>query len=125
MEDKKEVMDQEETQEEEKLNVFQKTWRGLKSFGQFIGENPALLMPIMSGLGGIFFGGISMLAKNGRRYDEMCEVEDDFTGETLKVTHPLTNSEILEMSSQMELHNQSKAEALRDMGLLKDEKRRR
>jgi len=64
-------------------------------------------------------------ALSGDKKREACLVEDDFTGEDLMVKHPLTNSDILEMSDRMKTDGVTKAEALDDMGLLKNERRRK
>lgn len=88
-----------------------------------VAENLGWIIPAagltISGLGAIsgLFSGTKKLEK--------CLVEDNYTGEDLLVKHPLTNSDILEMSDRMKEDGVTKAEALYDMGLLRNEKRRK
>ena len=90
----------------------------------FIVENPQLTLPLLSGIGMLFGGGVklAMNARKNRLKD--CEFEDDFTGGTYRTSHPLTNDEILELERQMN-GGKSKGEALNDMGVLRKEKRRK
>lgn len=60
-----------------------------------------------------------------RKEDEQkrCTTYDAYAGADLVTTHELTNSEVLEMTERMK-SGQKKVEALNDMGLLKEDKRR-
>lgn len=112
----------------EKKNIFVKTKEKFKEkrkkakenkerLFHFLAENPQITMSLFSAIGTIGIGGAIAVSKASRRHLEACQVEDDLTGENFLVDHPLTNDEILELNERMRC-GQSKAEALRDMGLL-------
>lgn len=129
MEELHEVKTEEmEKQKEVKLGLFEKVklWGKAVKDGtrEFIVENPAMTMPILTGL--IMFGGgilKGLTGTGGKRY-EHCKIQDPITGEYFLAEHPLTNSEIRELGERMS-NGDSKGEALDDMGLLRDEKRRK
>lgn len=113
----------------EKKNIFVKAKEKFKekkekmkekkeSVFHFLAENPQITMSLFSALGTIGLGGAIAVSKASKRRFEACQVTDDITGEDLFVDHPLTNDEILELHQRMTC-GQSKAEALRDMGLLR------
>ena len=88
-----------------------------ESIFHFLAENPQITMSLFSALGTIGLGGVIAVSRANKRRIEACQVEDDVTGETFMVDHPLSNDEILELNERMQ-SGQSKAEALKDMGLL-------
>lgn len=90
----------------------------------FFTKNPMMMMPILSGVGMLIGGVVKIASSNGNDRYESCLVEDDVTGEELLTKHPLTNSEILELGDRM-IDGQTKGAALEDMGLLRNERRRR
>ena len=90
----------------------------------FFTENPMLVMPILSGVGMLIGGAVKIATSGGNTRYEACLVEDDVTGEELLTKHPLTNDEILELGERM-IDGQPKGAALDDMGLLRNERRRR
>lgn len=90
----------------------------------FFTKNPMMMMPILSGVGMLIGGVVKLASSNGNDRYESCLVEDDVTGEELLTKHPLTNSEILELGDRM-IDGQPKGAALEDMGLLRNERRRR
>ena len=113
--------------ETEQKNFFVRTKNKIvskaKSFSKFVEENPSILLPMVSLAGSLVFNGLRMLA-GGNDRNEKCMVEDDVTGEHLVTKHPLTNAEILELADRM-IDGQPKGSALDDMGLLRNEKRRK
>lgn len=127
-------MENNETKTEEivetevKLGFFDKVKLWGKALKQgtteFIVENPAMTMPILTGL--IMFGGgilKGLTGSSGKRL-ERCKVQDPITGEYFLAEHPLTNTEILELGERMS-DGESKGEALDNMNLLRDEKKRK
>lgn len=113
---------------EEKLGFFTKVklWGKAIKDGttEFIVENPAMTMPILTGL--IMFGGgiiKGLTGSSGRKLDR-CKVQDPITGEYFLADHPLTNSEIRELGDRMS-SGEDKGEALENMGLLRNEKKRK
>ena len=123
MEEKKKT--EEETKTEEKKGIAL-VWSGLKKgfkeAGQIIKDNPMMIIPILGGTLRIV-GKIISTASGAGNYDH-CMVTDDITGEDFLTIHPLTNSEILNLGDRMS-EGQSKGEALSDMGLLRNEKKRK
>ncbi len=87
-------------------------------------ENPMLAVMAVSSIGTVVTGVASAITKNREENDEACTTYDPYAGANLMTTHELTNSEILEMTDRMKT-GQTKGQALNDMGLLRDEKRRR
>ena len=112
-------------EEETKPETF---WQKVKEVGKIAGEiivkNPMLLIPIVSGVFGIAGRIVSGAAKNHDAWNEHYLSEDDVTGEDFRLKHPMTNEEILELGDRME-GGQSKGDALDEMGLLRNERRRR
>jgi len=109
-----------ETTKKENIFVRGKQWFKEKKevASQFFTENPQAIMPFVGGLATILFTGFKIVAGSGEKRLESCRVEDDVTGESLLLTHPLTNDEVLELGNRMTT-GCSKAEALNEMGLLK------
>lgn len=108
----------------EKKSFGQKVKEVGKAIGEVLVKNPMLLIPVVSGVFGIVGKVLNIAAGNGHNWNEHYLSEDDVTGEEYRLRHPMTNSEILELSERM-IDGQPKGEALEDMGLLKNEKRRK
>jgi len=88
----------------------------------FVAENAGAIIPII-------FGGASLVMGIARMFNGHDKMEaryssDDFTGERYLLNHPLANGEILELSEKME-GGMTKGEALKEMGVLSDEKKRK
>ncbi len=120
---------------EENENIFTKAKKKVKEIkgkvkefgGKVVDEalkHPEITLPLMSGLGMAFMGGVKAITSAGDKQLEHCRVEDDVTGQYFLTDHPLTNDEILELGEKM-IDGESKGEALRDMGVLRKEKRRK
>ena len=124
MEEKKTV---EETMEEEKPQEKKSFWTKVKEVGKAVGEvlvkNPFLIIPIVSTVFGVI-GKVASAAAGGGTWNEHYLAEDDITGEEYRLRHPMTNSEILELSDRM-VDGQTKGEAFDNMGLLRNETRRK
>lgn len=123
-------MNEEKTVEEvkEKESFLNRVKQKAKDIGTvalgFISENPMLIIPIISGVTAIFGGAAKAISNAGNgRYDK-CLVEDDVTGEEFLVKHPMTNDEILELGSRM-IDGEWKGSALDEMGLLRNERKRK
>lgn len=121
MEDKKEEL-QEKVEEVPEKNLLKRAWREAKDFGAFLMENPMRLFQLGSGLVGgamTIIGLISRFGDGGHN----CEVPDEITGLNFRTSHPLTNIEIMELSDRLSA-GESKGEALSNMGVLKEQKKR-
>lgn len=91
---------------------------------EFFEENPGLFIPMITGVG-LLLGAVTGVASNhAEDWIESHQVEDDVTGLNFRTKHPLTNAEILELGNRMN-DGQGKGAALEEMGLLKNEKRRK
>ena len=117
---------EENKKKKENLWTKSKAWVADKAekTTKFFTENPMLVMPILSGVGMILGGIVKVAAGCGNDKHSECLVEDDVTGEDFLVKHPLTNDEIMELGGRM-IDGQWKGDALKDMDLLKHERRRR
>lgn len=123
MEEKKTV-ETEEEQVQEKQSFGQKVKEVGKAVGEVLSKNPMMIIPVISGIFGIVGKIVSIAAGNGRCWNEHYLSEDEISGESYRLKHPMTNSEILELSDRM-VDGETKGEALDNMGLLKKERRRR
>lgn len=126
MEEKKTV---EETVEvpnvpEEKQSFGQKVKEVGKAIAEVLVKNPVMIIPVVSGVLGIVGKVASIAMGGGHNWNEHYLSEDDVTGEEFRLRHPMTNSEILELGDRM-IDGQSKGDALEDMGLLRNERRRK
>lgn len=83
-------------------------------------SNPGAIITLGFSIGGAIIGVISGTANAESRKYEMCKVEDEVTGLNYMTKHPLTNSEILELSERM-VDGQTTGEALDNMGVLRNE----
>ena len=110
---------------EVKKNVFQRIGGFIKEEAMmavgFFKENPQSFVSMITGAVGM---GLTIVGLCGgfSRKDDGCEVPDEVTGLNYSTTHPLTNSEIIELSDRI-ISGESKGEALQNMGVLKDDKR--
>lgn len=86
----------------------------------YLAENPNCVIPLVS----IVFGGFNLLMSSANKRNNNCWVVDNITKEKFLTKHPLTNGEILELGERMN-DGELKGEALSNMGLLKEEKRRK
>lgn len=86
-------------------------------------EDPKSIMPFVYGGLAITYGVIKTML--GMAQNDNVRIKDDVTGLDYIASHRPTNDEILELSNRMTYQGQSKGEALNEMGLLKDEKRRK
>lgn len=100
-----------------KPNMLQKVG---DKFLLYLAENPGSIIPFAS----ILFGGLNLLINCRIKQNSNCWVKDIVTEEKFLAKHPLTNSEILELGERMS-NGELKGEALSNMGLLKEEKRRK
>lgn len=116
-----EKMAEDQSVKKENVLVRGKKWLRRKANGtlEFLTKNPMVIMPAASILLGLF-----KIAMSGGGNGDKYLVEDEVTGEKLKVTHRLTNDEILELEDRM-VDGQLKGRALNDMGVLKKERKRR
>lgn len=89
-----------------------------------VSENPMLIIPIISGITAIFGGAVKAIGNAGNGHYDQCLVEDDVTGEEFLVKHPMTNDEILELGNRM-IDGEWKGSALDEMGLLRNERKRK
>lgn len=123
---KGEIKMEENQTKKENFWTRSKRWLGekIEKTAQFFTEYPVLVMPVMSGIG-MIVGGIAKAAyTSAQERNDSYRVEDDVTGEEFIVRHPLSNDEILELGERM-IDGQPKGAALDDMGLLRNERRRR
>ena len=123
-------MNEEKTVEEvkEKESFLNRVKQKAKDVGTaalgFISDNPMLIIPIISGVTAIFGGAAKAISNVGNGQYDKCLVEDDVTGEEFLVKHPMTNDEILELGSRM-IDGEWKGSALDEMGLLRNERKRK
>lgn len=88
-----------------------------------IGENPEIIIStLISGTIAITVGICKTILDMGR-ISEDCLVTDDITGCDYLVDHPLTNEEILYFGERIS-NGESRGEALQNMGVLVEEKKR-
>lgn len=116
-----------ETKEEVvEKNFFKRMWAEAKDFGAFISENPKYLFTIAAqaaGAVGLILKAADILGSNGGGRNK-CDVPDEVTGLNYRTSHPLTNAEIMELSDRM-VDGETTGEALMNMGVLKEEKKRK
>lgn len=121
-------MEEKKTENQEKESIFKKAKNKVTNFRNRVVdvalENPQISLTILSGLGMLVAGGAKMLLGSGNNKQDKCRVQDDVTEEYFVTTHPLTNDEILELGERM-VDGESKGKALKDMGVLKEERKRK
>ena len=87
-------------------------------------EKPDLLFKVAMVVGGTLVGLLSGAVDTSAERNKKCLVEDKITGCDYLTKHPLTNSEILELSNRMS-DGETHGEALSNMGLLRKDKKRK
>ena len=122
MADNKEEL-QEKVEEVPEKNLIKRAWREVKDFGEFLMENPMRLFQFGSGLVGGAMTIIGLISKFGNG-GHNCEVPDEITGLNFRTSRPLTNTEIMELSDRL-MAGESKGEALSNMGVLKEPKKKK
>lgn len=90
----------------------------------FLAEHPEVTIPLLSSVGMLIGGGVRIISNAGNRNLDHCRVQDDITDEEFLTEHPLTNDEILELGRRMNL-GEPKGVALQEMGLLRNERKRK
>ena len=121
------VIPEEEKTEEKKgfvETLKEKKENGKRKFGQFIAENPGLVIPLISFGVMIVRGGFSLISNASHGNIDHCVVKDDVTGLNYLTEHPLKNSEILELSA-LKSNGATTGEALQEMDLLRNERKRK
>lgn len=122
--EKKEKKTLKEKVKETGTKVKEKAKKVGKTFCEVCTEQPALVFTAATTVGGILLGVLTGTAAMNAEREQKCSVQDDLTGCEYKATHPLTNSEILELSDRLQ-QGESKGQALRNMGVLRKEKKRK
>lgn len=95
-----------------------------EAFSKVCEEKPDLIIKVAMVIGGTLVGVLSGAVDTSSSRNEKCLVEDKVTGCEYLTKHPLTNSEILELSNRMS-DGETHGEALNNMGLLRKDKKRR
>lgn len=90
----------------------------------YLSENPAAIIPFLGVFGELIGAAATVYAGNAKKGNIACLSKDEVTGECYRLTHALTNDEIMELSSRM-VDGDTKGEALEVMGLLKKERKRK
>lgn len=107
-----------------KENVVSKAKKVGKVIVEVTETNPSLIITIGMGIGSAVIGILTGAASAQTDKYEHSKVEDDVTGLNYLAKHPLTNREILELSER-KVDGETTGEALENMGLLRNEKKRR
>lgn len=92
---------------------------GLEKSVHYAAENAPWLVPVAITVCSFIFGSAELFS--GKQPSTV----DPWTRERLNLDHNLTNNEIVEMNKLMREQDVTKAEALNEMGLLKEEKKRK
>lgn len=114
---------------EEKLKpkakkVKDKTVEGGKIVYETLTKNPMLAVMLISSIGSTVTTIVNTASKNREEEEDRCTTYDAYAGMDITTKHELTNSEILEMTERMK-NGEKKVEALNNMGLLREEKKRK
>lgn len=119
-----------ENNEEKKMSLFEKgkaigkDWalkgkKGLATGVHYVAENAPWLVPVLITAGSFIMGGAELFGgKQPATFDPR-------TREYLYLDHNMTNDEIVKANQIMREQEVTKAEALNEMGLLKEEKKRK
>lgn len=119
-----------ENNEEKKMSLFEKgkvigkdlAVKGKNSLGKgvhYVAENAPWLVPVAITFGSFLFGSAELFG--GKQPSTV----DPWTRERLNLDHNMTNAEIVKANELMREQDITKAEALDQMGLLKEEKKRK
>ena len=95
-----------------------------KATNEAFNKSPDLFFKIAMIGGGILVGALSGAVDTSANRNKKCLVKDDVTGLEYLTKHPLTNKEIVELSDRM-VDGETHGEALNNMGLLRNERKRR
>ena len=113
---------------EKAVEVKEKAKEKAKTVGEVLNkafeEHPGLFFKVATIGGGLLVGIVSGAVEMDSQRNKKCQVVDDVTGQKYLTTHPLTNKEILELSDRM-VNGQTHGEGLKEMGLLRNERKRR
>jgi len=119
-----------EGKEDKKMTLFEqaktigKVWalkgkKGLATGVHYVAENAPWLVPVLITAGSFIMGGAELFGgKQPTTFDPR-------TREYLYLDHNMTNDEIVKANQIMREQEMTKAEALNEMGLLKEEKKRK
>lgn len=105
-------------------NVKEKAKKGGKIVYETMTKNPMLAGMVISSVLSTAGTIVSVIARNHDEEEDRCTTYDPYAGMDLTTKHELTNGEILEMTQRMK-NGDTKVEALNDMGLLREEKKRK
>ena len=95
-----------------------------KIVGETFVKNPMLAVMALSTIGSTVTTVLNTVSRNKEEEEDRCTTYDSYAGMDITTTHELSNQEILEMTERMKA-GQKKVEALNDMGLLRDDKKRK
>lgn len=95
-----------------------------KIVGETFVKNPMLAVMFISTVGSTVVSIANTISKNKDEEEDRCTTYDSYAGMDITTTHELSNQEILEMTERMKA-GQKKVEALNDMGLLREDKKRK
>ena len=95
-----------------------------KIVGETFAKNPMLAVMAISTIGSTVTTIMNTVSRNKEEEEDRCTTYDAYAGMEITTTHELSNQEILEMTERMKA-GQKKVEALNDMGLLKEDKKRK
>ena len=113
------------------IEIKFKTKEKLEQFGAYLDEHEEMGKLVVYGIIGVVGGivtGVSTISNvaSGSPTNTIpsCRVEDDVTGLEFRTKRPLTNEQIIELGDRM-IDGQTKGDALKEMGVLKKERKRR
>lgn len=95
-----------------------------KIVGETFVKNPMLAVMALSTIGSTVTTVLNTVSRNKEEEEDRCTTYDSYAGMDITTTHELSNQEILEMTERMKA-GQKKVEALNDMGLLREDKKRK
>ena len=95
-----------------------------KIVGETFVKNPMLAVMALTTIGSTVTTVMNTISRNKEEEEDRCTTYDSYAGMDITTTHELSNQEILEMTERMKA-GQKKVEALNDMGLLREDKKRK
>ena len=95
-----------------------------KIVGETFVKNPMLAVMALSTIGSTVTTVLNTVSRNKEEEEDRCTTYDSYAEMDITTTHELSNQEILEMTERMKA-GQKKVEALNDMGLLREDKKRK
>lgn len=96
----------------------------IKIVGETFVKNPMLAVMALTTIGSTVTTVMNTISRNKEEEEDRCTTYDSYAGMDVTTTHELSNQEILEMTERMKA-GQKKVEALNDMGLLREDKKRK